>query len=166
MKTTIVSPYDLFFDQLKDLHSMESQISGHLPDLLAKAADERLRQIIIDHSFETDTQLATIRGLFSRHGRDPGDDKCKVISGLIEGGNAHLASVENTSTRDLMMVAHWLRVERYEIAAYEIASRLAGQLGFTEDAGVLLELLAQEQNAADGILGLEPNLFQNASLQS
>jgi len=145
---------------------MESQISGHLPDLLAKAVDERLRQIIIDHSFETDRQLATIRSLFSRHGRDPGDDKCKAISGLIEGGNTHLASVENTSTRDLMMVAHWLRVERYEIAAYEITSRLAGQLGFTEDAGVLLELLAQEQNAAAGILGLEPNLFQNASLQS
>lgn len=165
MKKTVSSPLDLFFDQMKDLHSMETQISGHLPVLAATAADPRLRAHLITHSYETDQQLNTIRELFARHGKDPGNDKCKAISGLIEGGNAHLGSVEDAGTRDLMMVAHCLRVDRYQIAAYEITSRLAGQLGLVDEAGVLLELLAQEQNSAESLLGVEPTLFETADRQ-
>ena len=166
MKHKVASPEDLFFDQMKDLHSMETQISSHLPDLLATAVDERLRGLLLTHSYETDQQLKILRELFARHGKDPGSDKCKAIAGLIDGGAAHLASVEDPATRDLMMVAHCLRVEHYEIAAYEITARLAGQLGLAEEAGVLLALQAQEQATADGLLGLEPNLFETANLPS
>jgi ferritin-like metal-binding protein YciE len=162
MKPTISSPHDLFFDQLKDLHSMELQISRHLPELVAKVMDDRLRDHLAEHSAATDQQLNAITELFRHHGLDPGHDKCKAIAGLIDGGNAHLATVDQEATRDLMVVAHSLRIEHYEIAAYEIASRLAGQLGLVDEAGILMTALQQESNAADILLGLQPSLFQIA----
>ena len=44
---TVASTHDLFFDQLRDLFSMESQIALSLPKLGATAGDERLRRVFL-----------------------------------------------------------------------------------------------------------------------
>ncbi|MBX3743630.1 MAG: DUF892 family protein [Akkermansiaceae bacterium] len=163
MAAFIHSPTDLFFDQMKDLRSMTSQLSGHLPALVAATTDDGLRALLGDYSQGVVLHHEEIMDLFRRHDREPGSDKCKAIAGLIEGGNAHIASVADPGTRDLMIIAHVLRVFAYGDAACEITSRLAGQLGLAGDAGVLLGMQQAAQRAAEDLLALQPPVFQTAS---
>ncbi len=160
--TSLQTPLDLFFDQLRDIHSMESQLCDSLPELAALSSDGGLRDAIAAHSHETDRQLEFILEIFERHRVPVGKDKCKAIAGLIAGGDSHLESAKNPHTRDLMMVAHCLRIEHYEIAAYEITSRLADRLGLELEANLLNELMAQEMEMARWLTEFEPYLFQSA----
>lgn len=142
---------------------MTSQLGGHLPDLVAVTADDGLRALLADYSHGVVLHHEEIMDLFCHHGREPGNDKCKAIAGLIEGGNAHIASVADPGARDLMIIAHMLRVVAYGNAAYEITSRLAGQLDLAGDAGALLGLQQAGQRVAEDLLALQPHIFQSAS---
>ncbi|WAC19071.1 DUF892 family protein [Luteolibacter sp. SL250] len=163
MTASVHSPADLFFDQMKDLRSMTSQLGGHLPDLVVVTADDGLRTLLTACSQDVVLHYEEIMDLFRRHGREPGNDRCKAIAGLIEGGNAHIASVEDPGTRDLMIIAHVLRIVAYWNAACEITSRLAGQLDLVGDAGVILDLQLAAQRVAEDLLALQPHIFQSAS---
>jgi ferritin-like metal-binding protein YciE len=159
---TIQNPRDLFFDQLSDIFSMESQLADSMPHLASLAADARLADLIRTHGTETETHRTKALGIFTHHHAAPAGDPCKAIAGLIEGGHAHLEQVGDKCTRDLMLVAHCLRVEHYEIAAYEITVRLADRLGMYNEAVKLHEALAQEKKMAEALLELEPDLVRIA----
>lgn len=98
-----------------------------------------------------------------RHGETSGDDKCKAMAGLIEGGTAHLEGVRSPGTRDLMMIAHCIRIEHYEIAAHEFTTLLAERIELLSESVMLGELLAEEMGMADALMLLEPDLFDSAS---
>jgi ferritin-like metal-binding protein YciE len=154
---------DLFFDQLRDLHSMESQLCGSMPSLADLTHDGGLEEAIVAHAAETAEQRGAIEQIFARHGVEIGDDKCKAIAGLIEGGDAHLQSVGNHQIRDLMMIAHCMRIEHYEIAAYEITTDLASRLGMEDEAAMLGELLSQEKSMQNRLIEMQPYIFQTAN---
>ncbi len=163
MKTTVHTPRDLFLDQLRDIYSMEGQICESMPRLAAMCTDRALREMIESHAEQNRDQLTEIVAIFERWGQSPGDDSCKAIAGLIQGGTTHLEAVEDPNTRDLMMIAHCLRIEHYEMAAYVITGRLAGRLGMMRESEILSGLLAEETEMACALLGLEPDLFQIAN---
>ena len=158
----IHSPTDLFFDQLRDLYSVEQQLSRALPALAAETFDPELRRLLLDHSDETAWQRAELEEIFRHHGVPVGGDTSKAMAGLIEGGNSHLAMVSHPGVRDLMMVAHCLRIEHYQMAAYEITTALASGIGFRAEAGVLGSLLELEEDAAAALETLEPRIFDRA----
>jgi len=156
---SVRSIQDLYIDQLRDLHSMTSQVALSLPKLGATAANEELRTLILMHGDETDRQRAIVMEIFARRGEDLGSDRCKAVAGLIEGGDKHLANATVPPIRDLMMIAHCLRIEHYEIAAYEITARLAERLGLDAEAQILSELLSEQDRMAVGLLELESRIF-------
>jgi len=160
MKTE--TPRDLFFDQLRDLYSVETQLAASLPRLVTLTASPELRELLMRHTDQTDQQRAKLIGIFDLHGLAPGNDKCKAMEGLIEGGDAHLKEVSEPTTRDLMMVAHCLRIEHYEIAAYGITQRLAEGLGLSTEARILKEILAEEEREALSLRVLECPIFNEA----
>ena len=160
MKTK--TPLDLFFDQLRDLYSAETQLSESLPKLVTMTSCPELRELLLNHSEQTNQQQTRLLGIFDHHGVAPGTDKCKAMEGLIEGGEAHLRNVDEPRTRDLMMIAHCLRVEYYEIAAYGITHRLGERLGFADEAAVLKQMLSEEEGAARGLRILECSVFDLA----
>ena len=160
---SVTNPTDLYLDQLSDLHSMESQLDLSLPKLAPTAAHPQLRAILMKHAKESDTHARRLRGIFKKHGRPAHADKCKAIEGLISGGEAHLAAAREPHTRDLMMIAHFLRVEHYEIAAYGITGKLATSLGFREDAATLSDILAEEIRTARLLGDIQPEVFAAAT---
>ena len=85
---TISSSMDVFFDQLKDLRSATGQTVDTLPDLIGWAGQEELREKLYAYSVATEAHLEQILVIFHGHDVDPGDDLCKAMAGLIEGGNA------------------------------------------------------------------------------
>ena len=160
MKTK--NPNDLFFDQLLDLYSVETQLAAAMPQLVTMTTCPELKELLMRHTDQTDQQRARLIGLFDHHGLSPGNDKCKAMEGLIQGGEAHLKGVEDLPTRDLMMIAHCLRIEHYEIAAYGITHRLAEMLGLSTEAAILKTILEEETHAARSLRVLEGPVFQRA----
>lgn len=160
MKT--VTPKDLFFDQLRDLHSVETQLVASFPTLVPRVSFPALASIIVRHAEETERQAEIIESIFAAHNLEIGDDECKAIKGLIKGGDAHLDAVDVPTTRDLMMIAHCSRIEHYEIAAYEITLRLAQQLGLYSEAGLLGAILSEEKAALVKLEEIQPALFERS----
>lgn len=156
------TPFDLLFDQLRDIHSMEVQIAKSMPYLLALCTDDKLRDLLASHADQNRIQITEISAIFERHSKSPGDETCMAMAGLIDGGTTHLEKVESPQTRDLMMIAHCLRIEHYELAAYEIAAVLAGRLGLMREPAILSELLTEEYAMATALMALEPALFEAA----
>ena len=158
------TPLDLFHDQLRDLYSMEKQLSESLPRLATWINHPWLREAVFHHAEETTQQRLIIDGIFQKHQLEPSHDQCKAVAGLIEGGDAHLKSVDDPHTRDLMMIAHCLRIEHYEIAAYTITARLAEHLKLGEEHELLTSILKEETRTSEMILQLEPEIFGMAQL--
>lgn len=141
---------------------MEVQLCKSMPHLVSLCTNEELRDLIVGHAQLDCHQIEEIAMIFERRGESPGDDKCKAMAGLIEGGTDHLESVRSPHTRDLMMIAHCLRVEYYEMAACEITTLLSGRLGLMREPGILSELLAEEKHMAAALKQLEPDIFEIA----
>ena len=158
----IRNPNDLFFDQLRDICSVESQLILAFPDLAGKAESDGLRRWLLEHEEKTPRQKQLVLAIFRRHGEDPGGDICKAMKGLIDGGNEHLAKTGDSVVRDLLLVAHCNRIKHYEIAAYEFATNLAASIGLSKEQGELGAILDEEREATRALAEIGAGLFSAA----
>ncbi len=151
---------DLFFDQLRDLHSAEAQVAETLPHLLELAELPALQAHFEEQLELTLNQKRRLASVFSAHQRELHEDLCQAMQGLIAGGNAHLEQVRKEPIRDLMLVAHWMRIKHYLIAAYQVASTLALQIDSLVEREALSELLATEERALKALEAVAGELFE------
>ncbi|MES2466403.1 MAG: DUF892 family protein [Verrucomicrobiota bacterium] len=159
----IVTPENLLFDQLQDLHSVESQLLDSLPTLVPRISFAPLVVHMNHHLGETRHHWEVVTRILRENGFEPGKDRCLAMEGLIKGGDAHLDEVDVPAIRDLMVVAHCLRIEHYEIAAYSITAVLARKMQFFEEAEELEAILAQEQTASSKLQSMEDEIFRIAA---
>jgi ferritin-like metal-binding protein YciE len=145
------NPTDLFFDQIRDLYSAESQVILTLPELAQTASHTPLRNLLEEHEETSQLQKQRLQRIAERWGQHPGGDLCKAIQGLIEGGNAHLARTADPQVADLMLIAHCNRIKHYEIAGYGFALSLADVLGRGADARELAATLDEEKEFTESL---------------
>jgi Mn-containing catalase len=136
----------VFFDQLKDIRSVEDQVTETMPDLVGWATDASLGSLLGRHQLESERHQVEVAAIFEGHGVDPGNDPCKAMEGLIEGGNQHIRQAADSVSRDLLIIAHTTRIAHYEVAAYGFASAIARRASLTTEAEVLTEILNEEQD--------------------
>ena len=137
----------LYFDQLRDLFSAETQLIAALPEMAANASHEELRDAFNHHLDETRTQRARLQEIFESHGISGEGEECDAVRGLVKEANKHVANTSPGSVRDAVLIASGNRVEHYEIAAYGVARAFAQCLGFDEDARILTKSIEEEGNA-------------------
>lgn len=160
----IETPTDLFFDQMLDLYSMESQLMTALPALAELADYPPLMAMLASHAKETMNHADAVCKILMIHGFRPAGDRCKAIQALLTHGDADLRAVDDRQTRDLMLVAHGLRIEHCEVTAYNITSWLAGALHFEEETLILKSIMEEEREAAGKLHHLQPALFELAAV--
>ncbi len=160
MSPTTYTPFELLFDQLRDLHSMEVQLGESMHELVPLCTNDELRELIVNHVHQNCDQIVEIAAIFERHGESTSHAKCKTISGLIERGTAQLEAVRCPHTRDLMMIAHCLRIEYHEMAAYEFTTLLSARMGLMREPEILNELRAEEKDMATALMVLESDVFE------
>lgn len=141
----------LYYDQLRDLFSAESQLVAVLPELTRQASDETLRQALNGHLGQTCGQRTRLKELFHDHGLNPGGETCEAMRGMIRETKKHLDHSVPGSVRDAVLIASLNRIEHYAIAAYGVARAFAECLGFDDDAHVLLQSLSDENEADDSL---------------
>ncbi|MBX3388104.1 MAG: ferritin-like domain-containing protein [Phycisphaeraceae bacterium] len=154
---------DLLLDQIRDLHSAETQLVTALPRMIKGAQNSDLKQLFSDHLDQTHDHVDRLRRAAELLGGKAVGKTCKAMKGLIEEGKEALEEKGEEAVHDVGLVAAAQRVEHYEIAAYGTALALAQRIGNDEVAS-LLERTLGEEKGADKLLTevCQSSLFEEA----
>lgn len=142
----------LFQEQIRDLHSGETQILSHLPDMIAAAGDADLRGALEKHLDETRTHRDRLEKIAAELDFAVDGHTCEGIQGILAEGSRLVGEESRTDeVRDAAIIAAAQRIEHYEIAGYGTARTLARTLGL-DGAVPLLQDTLDEEAAADAKL--------------
>lgn len=147
-KTMITNLEQLYFNQIRDLYSAETQLLGILPQMAAHSSCRELREAFNDSLRETHTHCARLGTISERHGISHDTVACEAMKGIVLETKKHLTETVPGDIRDAVLIASGNRIEHYEIAGYGVAKAFADCLGFDADSELLYATL-QEEGAAD-----------------
>lgn len=136
---------DLYLEQLRDLHSAETQIIEALPGMAQKASHPELKQAFQHHLDETKRHRDRLEQIFDNLGKSPKGETCKAMEGLIKESSQMLAKRGDADVIDAGLIASAQRIEHYEIAGYGTVATYAEMLGRKDDKRMLGETLEEEK---------------------
>ena len=141
----------LYIDQLRQLHSAETQITDALPKMIEKASDSQLKQALETHLRETRGHVTRLERVLQQVMGKVDAKKSKGIAALITEGEDVITDAKVEPVRDAGIIAAAQKVEHYEMAAYGTVRTYAEILGLTEQADLLEQTLDEEKHA-DAVL--------------
>lgn len=158
---------DLLLDQVRDLHSAETQLVAALPKMAKGATSSDLQQLFSEHLEQTREHVDRLKRIAALLGGKATGKTCKAMKGLIEEGKEALEEKGEDAVLDVGLVAAAQRVEHYEIAAYGTAIALATRVGNSKVVALLEKTLGEEKGA-DKLLTevCEGRLFEDAPVES
>jgi len=156
----LYTPDQLMIDQLRDLISVQEQLMVAQPALMAMSTHARLKALLREHHEETRQNCITLQRIFEQMNATRNEDHCQAVEGLLRGGEEHLREVPNPAVRDLMMIAHCVRIEGYEIVAHEFTAYLAGQCGHPQVAEMVMTMLDGHSAMKREIQNLQDEIFE------
>lgn len=145
---TVDSIEKLLIEELKDLHSAETQITKTLPKLIKAASSPDLKKAFENHLKETEGQIERLDQIFEILGKKATNKTCAGMKGILTEGSEILQETETGDVRDAALISAAQRVEHYEMAAYGTVRSYAEQMDQAEVAGLLQDTL-EEEKAAD-----------------
>jgi ferritin-like metal-binding protein YciE len=136
---------ELLKHDLGDILYAEKQILKALKPMIRETSDPRMKARLEQHQSETEQQIGNVERAFEAIGERPRGQKCPGILGIIEEKKEFQEEEEPTkAVLEAFNLGAGLRVEHYEIAAYQSAISLATALGRSEVASLLSQNLEQE----------------------
>ncbi len=139
----IASLKDLYIDQLKDIHSANSQALEVTEELAAAAKNRDLRKALQAGVEGIRSGISAVDEILRGHGEDPEGEHCKGMEGLVAEARAHSLEEDFSSddTRDAMIITQYQRMVHYAIAGYGCLVAFASRLDLSDDAAALQECL-------------------------
>lgn len=138
---------NLFVSELKDVLSAEHQIVKALPDVIAAAEDDDLKEAFKNHLKETKEQVHRLEKIFKLLHLEPKEIFCEAMKGLVEECSDAIEQHEKSSTRDAALISKAQRIEHYEISVYGTLRTFAKELGLDQAVVLLQETLDEEAGA-------------------
>lgn len=154
---------DLLVDELRDLHSAESQLVKALPKLAKAASNDELREGFEEHLEQTKEHVDRLDRCFKILGANAKGKTCHAMKGLIEEGSEAMEVDAPDMIRDANLIGAAQRVEHYEIAAYGTARSFAETLGETKIASLLQDTLDEEGDTDKRLTALAEQINKEAS---
>lgn len=144
---------DVFEHTLKDIYYAENALTKALPKMEEAAGDAELKKAFSGHLAETREQIKMLDKVFKGLGMKAEGEKCDAIEGLIKEGEG-LIKEASGSALNAGLIAAAQAVEHYEIARYGTLREWAKELGHTEAATLLGQILDMEKAANAKLNGL------------
>jgi ferritin-like metal-binding protein YciE len=135
---------DVFVEQLKDLHSAETQLLKALPKMAKAATSPDLAKGFEEHLTQTKGHVARLEKIFKGLDEKPTGKTCKAMEGLIKEGAEAIEEDASPAAKDALLIAAAQRVEHYEIAGYGTVKTFARLLEEEEAVELLEETLREE----------------------
>jgi len=141
------SARELFIHELTDMLDAEQK----LVDALGQLADDhseqpQLQKNFQSHQAQTEKQVQRIQQVFEELGEEPEESECKGMKGLIEERDSF--KQEQDPADDILAifdVGAAIKVENYEISAYNSLIELAEQLELNKAVKLLNQSLKEEE---------------------
>jgi ferritin-like metal-binding protein YciE len=158
MKITTLD--QLYLDELRDLHSAETQIAAAMPRVIEVVDSPEFRGSLQAHLSETQRQIERLESIFRGIKEAPSGNTCEATKGLLAECDELLSETQSGSVRDCACAGALERIEHYETAAYNSAARLAQCLGRLDDLDLLKQTLDEEIKAGQTVAAYaESSLF-------
>ena len=139
------SLHDLYLEQLKDLHSAETQLITALPKMANAATTPQLKSAFTAHLKETKEQLVRLNKISTKLGQPFTGHTCAAMKGLIEEGSEWMEEDATQEVMDAGLIAAAQRLEHYEMAGYCTVHNFSELLGEKEAAKLLAELYKKKR---------------------
>jgi len=151
---------DLLIDNIKDLHSAETQLTTALPKMAESATHPDLRRAFDAHLYQTQRHVERLEQALSLLNANGKTKKCKGMEGLLDEGKEVLDEKMANDVKDAALIGAAQKVEHYEIAGYGTAVTYAGTIGATDVAQILRQTL-EEEKQTDQQLTMLAEMFVN-----
>ena len=153
----ITSLDKLLEDELKDIHSAESQLIKAMPKITKVVKSKELRAILDEHLQQTHKHLERVEEICRKLEINPKGKKCMGMEGLIGEVTDLLKTEGDAVSLEAALIGDVQRIEHYEIAAYGTARAHALLLGFVEAVKLLSQTLQEEKLADEKLTRIAEN---------
>jgi len=140
----ITTLQELYIEQLKDLHSAETQLIKALPEMAEAAHARELKAGFRHHLEQTREHAQRLEQILGDLDEKPTGNKCDAMAGLIKEGKKTIDEDASSEVKDAALIAAAQRVEHYEIAGYGCVRTYASLLGDDEAVDLLQTTLDEE----------------------
>ena len=137
----------LYFDQLDQIHSAETQIRDALPKMIEAATEPELKTALQNHLEETKSHAARLDKVLMEAKGVVDPKLCKGMAALIAEGEDVIHDATDDSVRDAGIIAAAQKIEHYEMAAYGTLRTFAEILGNSDHAALLDQTLVEEKHS-------------------
>ena len=150
---------ELFEHELRDIYDAEHKLVRALRTMAKKVPDRTLSEVLEEHRRITQGQIKRLEEVFRLLEKKPRREPCRGINGLIDEFKKFVDQ-EDVSDEILsaFAVGAGLKVEQYEIVAYQMLLKLASRLDLPDALDLLGENLSEEIDAVHQLEALAEQL--------
>ena len=145
---------DLFKDELADMYDAEHRILKALPKLAKAATCDDLKEAFQEHLQETQGHVEKLEQVFESIGEKAKGKKCEATVGLLKEGDEIAAEFKGSPAINAALISAAQKVEHYETASYGCLREWAELMGNKQAAGLLQEILEEEEAANEKLTQL------------
>lgn len=155
----------LLIHEIKDLYSAERQLVRALPQVAKAASSMQLAESVRQHLEETKRQATQLEEVLRMLGSNTRGDKCVAMEGLLAEAAKLIDEEElEPALLDAALVGAAQKVEHYEIAGYGTVREIARNLGRTDVAQILDQILEEEKATDQKLTELARSIVNPAAL--
>ena len=137
--------HELFLHELSDMLDAERKLVEALGEQAEGAANSQLQKAFLAHQTQTEKQVQRLEQVFEQLGDEPQETECKGLNGLLEELETFKEEEPSEDILDVFSIGAAMKVESYEINAYESLIRLATDMEHTKAVRLLQQNLKEEQ---------------------
>lgn len=150
---------DFLTTELDRLYEAETQILRAMPKMIAAATSEELAETLQAHRDQTKGHLHRLDEIVEAIGEQPGSLRSEGIEGLIEESERLVRELDKSPALDAALILVAQKLERCEIAAYQMLQTIAEILGQRETSDLLQTTLDQETAADEALENLAEKML-------
>ena len=137
---------ELFVHELTDLLDAEQKLVEALGKMAEDHSEEpKLQKGFQQHQAQTEKLVERLQQIFEQLGEEPEQTECKGIKGLIEERDSFKEEDPADDILSIFDVGAAIKVESYEINAYNSLIELAEQLSLNKAVKLLSQNLKEEE---------------------
>ena len=151
--------YD-FYLEVQKLWNIEKMLVPAMTDMVEKANNEGLKNILAFHLAETWQHKTALEGILKQFNFIPEENPDNDLQNILMDGYKALANTSVDKTDDLV-IENAKRIEEYEMRAYASAGQLAKELSYEGIAQRLFLTQAEEIQANYKLNFLKDRVIHN-----
>ena len=151
--------HELFIHEMQDMLDAENKLVEALGNQAEESSNPRVKKAFEMHQKQTEKQVQRLEQAFESLEEEAEEAECAGIAGLIEEHDKFKNDEDpSPDLMDIFNVGAAVKVERYEISAYESLVRMAKMMGHKKAEKLLTQNLKEEQQTLKKMDGLGKQL--------